>query len=225
MPDHQPSPEQPAGRTAKEIEWYIDFLSPFPYLQLPGLAKLPPNVVLRPKPVLFAALLDHWGNKGPAEIPAKRRFTFRHVQWRAGRLGIPFRFPPLHPFNPLKPLRLAIALGCGQSVVETIMKFIWAEGRDTDNPAHWRELCERLHVADGDEAIADPGVKSALRRNCEEAIARGVFGVPSCIVDGELFWGADATEMLLDYLAAPSLLRSDEMLRVSDLPAGIQRRT
>lgn len=209
----------------RSIQWYFDFVSPFPYLQLLQFHQLPADVTIDCRPILFSRLLDYWGNKGPAEIPAKRRFTFRHVQWQAERLGLPLRFPPRHPFNPLRPLRLAIALGCRREAIERIYRFIWGEGRDIDDAANWRALLASLGVEEGDALVGDPQVKEALRQMTEEAIARGVFGVPTVIADGELFWGADATPMLLAHLAAPGLFDTPEMRRVGDLPVGMQRKT
>ncbi len=208
----------------RRIQWYFDFVSPFPYLQLMHFHRLPPGVEIECRPVLFSRLLDYWGNKGPAEIPAKRRFTFRHVQWQAERLGIPFRFPPRHPFNPLRPLRLAIALGCRREAVERIYRFIWGEGRDIDDASSWQALLASLGVEDGEALVNEPKGKDALRQMTEEAIAAGVFGVPTVIADGELFWGFDALPMLVEYLESPQLFGTDEMRRVSDLPIGMQRK-
>ena len=88
------------------VDWYFDFVSPFAYLQSERLASLPPRVAIRFRPVLFAGLLDANGQKGPAEITAKRNFTYRFVVWQARKLGIPLKFPHEHPFNPLPLLRL-----------------------------------------------------------------------------------------------------------------------
>ncbi|RQP33687.1 DsbA family protein, partial [Burkholderia ubonensis] len=97
--------------TATTATWYFDFVSPFAYLQLEQFERLPPTLTIEPRPIVLGALLAHWGQKAPAEIAAKRVFTYRHAQYRADKLGIPFRMPPAHPFNPIKPLRLAIAMG------------------------------------------------------------------------------------------------------------------
>jgi hypothetical protein len=64
-----------------------------------------------------------------------------------------------------------------------------------------------------------------LRKNTEEAAARGVFGVPSFVADGEVFWGADAIDFLKAFLQDASVLRSDEMRRVDALPIAAARRT
>ncbi|MBI2311725.1 MAG: 2-hydroxychromene-2-carboxylate isomerase [Betaproteobacteria bacterium] len=208
----------------KTADWYFDFVSPFSYLQLESFHRLPKDLQVRCKPILFAGLLDAYGHKGPAEIPPKRRFTYRHVQWIAQHHGIPLRFPPAHPFNPIKVLRLAVALNNDMEKIRTIFRFIWREGRTVDDPGEWRRLLEALEAPNADECVAAPQVKEALKKNGEEALAAGVFGVPSFVVGGEVFWGFDATDMLLEYLANPALLGSDEMRRVSDLPAAIQRK-
>ena len=55
----------------RHADWYFDYVSPFAYLQLEGFDRLPDDLVIRAKPVLFAGLLGYWEHKGPAEIPAK----------------------------------------------------------------------------------------------------------------------------------------------------------
>ena len=109
-----------------KVSWVFDVVSPFAYLELPRLAQLPPEVRLEFVPVLLAGLLTHFGQLGPAEIPAKRRFTYRFVLWRARRLGLPLRMPPTHPFNSLAALRLIIASGSDQRAVATDARVVFA---------------------------------------------------------------------------------------------------
>jgi 2-hydroxychromene-2-carboxylate isomerase len=205
----------------RRADWYFDFISPFAYLQSERLPALARELDIRYKPVLFAGLLGANGHKGPAEIPAKRAFTYRFVVWQARRLGIPLKFPHEHPFNPLALLRLAIACDCRPEAVQRIFRFVWRDGRLPDLPIEWAELVHDLGVADADARIADPEVKAELRRNTDEAIARGVFGVPTLVIGTELFWGVDATEMALDHAAG----RCDdaEYARVAALPQGATR--
>lgn len=208
----------------KHATWYFDFVSPYAYLQSRMLHKFAGKAAISMKPVLFAGLLAHSKNLGPAEIPSKRVWTYRFCTWFARDHGIPFRFPPRHPFNPLKPLRLAIAQGASPQAVHAIFDFIWAEGRDPADPVEWNALGTRLGIADPDAAIEAQRVKDALRANTEAAIAAGVFGVPSFVVGGEVFWGVDATDFVLQYLDNPALLDDPEYRRVADLPAGAERK-
>ncbi len=205
------------------LDWYFDFVSPFSYLQCERFPVLPTDAKVRMRPVLFAGLLKAWDHKGPAEIAPKRRFTYRHVRWLALRQGVELRFPPGHPFNSLRPLRLAIALNCDPDKIREIFRFIWAEGRLVQDEAEWAELGRRLGLRDADALAADPTVKEALRRNGEEAVAAGVFGVPSFVARGEVFWGFDAGAMLLDFLQNPRLFAQGEMARLDNLPAAAER--
>jgi 2-hydroxychromene-2-carboxylate isomerase len=175
------------------------------------------------KPVLFAGLLQHWGQKGPAEIPAKRKWTYRWCTWWAKELGIAFRFPAEHPFNPLQHLRLAIACESKPEAVKRIFAAVWMSGANATDPQRFSALARELGV---DEArLSAPDVKEALRKNTADAAARGVFGVPTFVVDGEVFWGADAVDFVKAFLREPSVLRNDEMRRVDELPVGAARRS
>jgi len=204
-------------------DWYFDFVSPFSYLQCEQLPSLERSLRVRYRPVLFAGLLKAYEHKGPAEIPAKRRFTYRFVVWQAKRLGIPLKFPAAHPFNPLPLLRLAIVADCDPDVIRRIFRFIWRDGRIGDLPIEWAELKAELGLADAENRIAAPEVKDALRRYTDEAIARGVFGVPTLAIGEELFWGADATEMATDFIARGCNFDDPEMERVGALPAAAAR--
>lgn len=204
-------------------DWYFDFISPFAYLASERLAILAPAIRVRLRPVLFAALLDANGQKGPAEIAAKRVFTYRFVVWQARRWGIPVKFPHEHPFNPLPLLRLAIACDCAPEAIHRIFRFVWRDGRLPDLPIEWAELAHDLGIPDAAARIADADVKERLRRNTDEAIARGVFGVPTLAIGEALFFGADAMEMALDYAKAGGRFDDPEYERVASLPEGAQR--
>ena len=202
-------------------DWHFDFVSPFSYLQSERLQGSAAS--MRPHPVLFAAILDANGQIGPAEIAAKRVFSYRFVVWRAKALGIPLKFPHAHPFNPIALLRLAVACDCRLAAITEIFRFVWRDGRLPDLPIEWAELADRLAIADADQRIADPDVKVALRRETDAAIARGVFGVPTIAVGGELFWGVDATDMALEYMRAGARYEDPEYERVATLPAAAMR--
>jgi 2-hydroxychromene-2-carboxylate isomerase len=198
-------------------DWYFDFVSPFSYLQCERLQAHAAS--MRPHPVVFAAVLDANGQKGPAEIAAKRVFSYRFVVWRAKALGIPFKFPHAHPFNPIALLRLAIACDCRLPAITEIFRFVWRDGRLPDLPIEWAELANRLGITDADRRIADADVKAGLRSETDAAIARGVFGVPTIAVGSELFWGVDATDMALEYMRAGARYDDPEYDRVAGLPA------
>lgn len=203
----------------KNVQFLFDFVSPFSYIALHRLGEIPADITYRP--VLFAGLLKQWGNTGPAEIPVKRRWTYRWCQWWAAELGVPFRFPAEHPFNPLRHLRLALACGSRPDAVKRIFESIWMSGANAADAARFSALCEELNV----DPARLPDTKDELRKNTEDAAERGVFGVPSFVADGEVFWGADAIGFLKAFLANPGIVRSEEMRRIDALPVGAARKT
>ena len=204
-------------------KWYFDFISPFAYLQLGRFLQLPTDLDVTPVPVVFGAILKHWGQLGPAEIPPKRRFVYRFFQWNAARLGIPFAIPPLHPFNPLPALRLCVAAGGQIEHTRAVFDIIYGKGIQPDGPKGVQAIADALGISDPEAAMSDTSVKDILRSNTEAAIADGAFGVPTFVVEGEVFWGGDATDMMLSFLDNPSLFETAEMKRISDMPMGLTR--
>lgn len=189
----------------KAIDFWFDPISPYAYLafeRLPeSLEGLSYSVSYRP--ILFAALLKHWGHKGPAEIEPKRAWTFRQVQWLAHCHGVSLETPARHPFNPIALSRLAWATAPegktpSRYVCEAILAHVWqGGGADAEDPSRLAALRERL--APRRDPASEP-VKQALREATEAAIGQGIFGVPTSGVDGRLFWGLDALPMLAAYL-------------------------
>lgn len=178
------------------LDFWFDPISPYAWLAFDALpdALEGLSVDVRYRPVLFAGLLAHWGQKGPAEIEPKRQWTYRDVMWRAHQQGLRLDIPATHPFNPLALLRLLIAC-CepGQTPsrhqTEKVFQHVWEGGLD---PVDAQRL-ERLQTSLAPSRNpADPSVKAELRENTEKAIARGIFGVPTIEVAGKLFWGADS---------------------------------
>ena len=204
----------------KKAKWYFDFISPYAYLQNVRLKEFSQNLEIERKPLVFVGLLKHWGNKGPVEISSKRVFTYRQIQWITERRNIPFRFPERHPFNPVPLLRLCLAAGSTREAVDAIFNCVWAQGLAGDQPENWKIFCEAVGLTE-EEAnlkISDPDIKTELRTNGEEALEAGVFGVPTMLVDGQLFWGSDSCEMLQDFLENPDLFENPQMKRLENLP-------
>ena len=206
-----------------KVSWVFDVISPFSYLSLKQLPLLPEGVSVEFVPVLFAGLLDHHGQIGNAEIASKRRFTYRFALWRSRKMGIPMHLPPAHPFNPLAALRLIIAAGSDRRAVEMVIDAVFMHGRDVSNASVIADLAQKLGISDGEAALNDPAVKQKLRQNTDWALAQGVFGVPTFVIDQEIFWGHDAFDMVLDYLADPGRFGDSEMKRIETLPVGIMR--
>jgi len=204
--------------------WYFDVISPYSYLHLKRFGELPRDLEIDYRPILFAGLLHHWGQKGPAEITPKRQWTYRSCQFWADSHGIPFRFPAAHPFNPLHYQRLILACGTTPDVVRRVFDHVWTTGSDPADEKRFGELARSLGIEDL-ARLGAPEMKDTLRRNTQEAAAAGVFGVPTFAAGKELFWGNDSIEFFNAWLADPSILASAEMRRIDSLPVAATRKT
>jgi 2-hydroxychromene-2-carboxylate isomerase len=211
----------------QHITFYFDFISPYAYL---AFERLP--VVLQGcsyqvtyKPVLFAAMLKHHGQLGPAEIAPKRTWTYRQVQWLAREQDTLLQLPASHPFNPIGLLRLALACGtdgaCNRYVTETIFRHVWASGLNAGDAQRMAQLQALLQPA---QLPADQHIKDQLKANTDQAIDAGVFGVPTLQVLGEQFWGLDALPMLRQYLDGDEWFAKSFWSNAAGLPVGIQRK-
>ncbi len=207
----------------KKAIWYFDFISPFAYFHIRQFAKLPKDLAVSVVPVAFGGLLKHWGQLGPAEIPPKRRFIYRFFKWQADQMGIPFVMPN-HPFNPLPSLRLCVAADCSVEQVGAIFDLIYGKGVQPDEADGIAAIAEVLNISDPEAVLGDPLVKEKLRQNTLLAVEDEVFGVPTFVLNGQVFWGADATDMMLDFLNNSELFETPEMQRISEMPMGVVRK-
>lgn len=223
-----------------EISFWYDPISPYAQLAFERLpeALMGLNVQVRYRPLLFAALLKAHGQLGPAEIPAKRDWTYRQVSWLAHAQGVPLQLPAAHPFNPLPLLRLGLACATEDAPGDTsryvtglLLQHVWQGGHSATDPERLAALQATLqdHMAQREKPWPDATwpdsetVKQRLRNNTDEALALGLFGVPSLVVDGRAFWGQDALPMLRAYLEGDSWFSSGAWEAAAQLPVGVRR--
>jgi len=210
----------------KHITFYFDFISPYAWLAFQALPQALQGIshTVTYKPVLLGAMLKHHGQLGPAEIPSKRDWTYRQVQWLAHTQGMTFQMPAAHPFNPLGLLRLAVASqGSGlpnRYVTEKLFKQVWCTGQDAADAQVLADLT--AHIAPNRDPQS-PEVKQQLQAWTEEAIALDVFGVPSLVVDGNVFWGLDALPMLRACLRGDDWFNGPAWHAVGEIPVGVRR--
>ena len=211
----------------KQITFWLDFISPYAYLafeQLPrALEGLSYSVEYRP--LLFAGLLKHHGQLGPAEFKAKRDWTYRQVLWLAQRHGVPLQMPAAHPFNPLALLRLALAAGAGGTanrfVCESVFHHVWRGGAHANDPDRLAALQAALNPT---RDLAGDAVKAELKANTAQAIELGLFGVPTLAVDDKLFWGFDALPMVKACLERDAWFDNGDWESSAGVPSGISSR-
>jgi|ERR1700710_2226158 2-hydroxychromene-2-carboxylate isomerase len=198
--------------------FFFDFVSPFSYLLLEQHEKWP-NIPFEMAAIDVLKLFRHWGQPHYSAIPSKRVFTYRHALFRAEQLGIPFKMPKSHPFDSSKPLRLAVAAGGDLACIREIFRFIWRYGNDPSTEEGFHELCKRVGLSEGAKMIELEDTKAKLEANQQRAIDLGVFGVPTFIVNQQLFWGEDTLPMVLYVARSPNWLDGAEVNRISKLPA------
>jgi 2-hydroxychromene-2-carboxylate isomerase len=200
----------------ERLYFFFDYISHNAYLawhRLPALARRH-GLVLTPVPVLFGAMLSHYKQVGPAEVPAKSRWMLRNVLRKARLHGIPIAPPDTHPFNPLVPLRVSCTdLDDAQrsALVDRLYRAAWAESRAIADAAVVGALLRELGL-DADGLLAAAGtdaVKQRLRENTQAALDLGVFGVPTMRVRDELFWGFDDLEYMEMVLSGKDPLPAD----------------
>lgn len=192
----------------KKVKFYFDYISPFAYLTWGKLPELEQTLDIKFEllPILFAGLLNHWGQKGPAEIVPKRNYVFTQCLRYAMRKNIAFTLPKVHPFNPLLSLRLSLFEVAGSAqiqVIDTLWKAGWVYGKDLADIGELTEVLNNAGLPGEDfmNKVQMPEIKNRLKLNTEEAIKLGVFGVPTFVTDDNtLFWGLDSLADLSAYL-------------------------
>jgi 2-hydroxychromene-2-carboxylate isomerase len=217
-----------------DIEFFFDFVSPYSYLawhKLPEVATRHGRRIV-PRPMLFAAVLQARGTRGPAEVPARRAYTIKDLVRRAHDLGVPFNLPPAHPFNPLLALRVAAQPMSEENrvrVVAALFDAIWRTGAGVEGPEAIASALASVGVDCGVllARTGDDAVKAAVRANGEEFLEAGGFGVPTMRVDGELFFGSDSLHFLDAFLSGRDAARSEHGAALVDrwgnLPATSKR--
>lgn len=217
----------------RTIRFYFDYISSNAYLawkELPALAERH-GCTIEPVPVLFAGLLEAHGQLGPAEIPAKSWWMGKNTLRKAVLLGVPLNRPAFHPFNPLLALRvssLPLASAARTAVISALFDAVWVRGLHVSEAAVVERIGDELGLS-GRALVADaqqPECKASLRRQTDDAIARGVFGVPSMEVAGEVFWGYDDFPYVELFLAGKDPLDSMQWQQWTDptRPSAMRRR-
>ena len=219
----------------REIHFYFDFISSYAWLAFQALPQTLDGIAHRVHyhPVVFGAMLKHHGQLGPAEMPCKRDWTYRQVMWLAKQQGTVLKMPASHPFNSLTLLRMAVATASdgepSREVVETIFKHVWCSGLEATDAGRIDELQKKLTQLMQQSQphfqmnIQSPEIKQNLQQQTQAAIDLDLFGVPSMVVDGQLFWGQDALPMLRAYLEGDAWFDSSDWRDVGNLPVGIRR--
>jgi 2-hydroxychromene-2-carboxylate isomerase len=193
------------------IDFYFDFTSPYSYLaseQIEALAARHGRALCY-RPTLLGVVFRISGQRPLTDIPLKGDYARRDFARSARYAGIPFRMPDPFPISTVHAARAFLVLQGEQEALATrfmhgAFRAYFAQGRNIADPD---TLGQVLGEAGADtravlEATGRTEVKDALKAAVEESIARGVFGAPYFIVDGEPFWGADRLPQMEQWLAS-----------------------
>src|SRR5262249_16932675 len=144
---------------------------------------------------IFAA--EGWNDSPFNVYPVKGRYMWRDLERICAGLHLPFRRPKRFPRNGLLAARVAV-LGAdqawGPAFVRAVYQANFVDDRDIADPGVVSELLARLGASGVLEAAQATENKDRLRRQTEAAVALGIFGAPSFVSRGELFWGNDRLE-------------------------------
>ncbi|MGN6571279.1 MAG: 2-hydroxychromene-2-carboxylate isomerase [Pseudolabrys sp.] len=191
------------------LDFWFEFASTYSYpaaLRIGALAR-ERGVSVRWRPFLLGPVFkaQGWDNSPFNIYPAKGRYMWRDLERVCAGLKLPFLRPIVFPQNTILASRVALvalAEGWGEEYCRAVYAAEFGEGRDIGLPETVAEVLGALGK-DANAVIARAQAddnKLVLRRNTEEAQARGVFGAPSFVTaDGELFWGNDRLEAALDW--------------------------
>jgi 2-hydroxychromene-2-carboxylate isomerase len=187
----------------KKIEFYFDFLSPYSYLAWTWVRKQPYEFEFYP--VSVASIVAHYDTKGPAQIAPKRNYLFKDLLRYSKLNGVNFTTPKNLPFNSLYALRLALKEVAGDQqkvIIDAIFSAGWSEGEEIGSDDSLRIILKNKGLY-SDELFArmeDKQARVGLKANIELALQKELFGVPSFIIDDEMFWGNDSTKYLEMYI-------------------------
>lgn len=195
------------------LEFYFDVLSPYSYLAWTWIrenrAYLESHAKICFVPVTLAPLIKANDTKGPAEIETKRNYLMRDCLRYTKLHNIPFNPPAQLPFNSLYAQRISLQECAGEQqfeVIDLFFKAAWVDGEDLGKA----EVVEKILEMNGHpagkwlERVGDRDLRAALKQNTKNAIEKGIFGLPSILVDNgkrqELFWGNDSLPYLKLFL-------------------------
>lgn len=214
----------------RTLRFLFDYVSPYAYLASTQIRSLAARhgCDVEAVPVLFAAMLDASGSRGPAEVPLRREYMVHDVVRLGRSLGVPIEPPATHPFNPLAALRATGCVAGGLArwrLVDALYRAAWVEAQRVDDPACVARVATSAGL-DGPALVQQasaPEAKDRLRRTTEAVIAEGAFGVPTILVDGELFWGVDSLPLLERFLGGERAIDPDTLERWRRVSASATR--
>jgi 2-hydroxychromene-2-carboxylate isomerase len=193
----------------RTIDFYFDFSSPYGYLastRVDALA-LKHGATVEWRPFLLGAVFKLTGAAPLTGIPIKGDYALHDWARAARRYGVPFHMPAQFPFGTVTACRAYYHLrqkdpAGAVKLAKALLHAAFGEGRDIC-PVESVGAIAEAHGFDAEDILAgiqSAPVKELLKHEVEHAIARGVFGSPFFLIDGEGFWGDDRLDEVAEWL-------------------------
>lgn len=187
------------------IEFYFDFSSPYGYIASEKIdalaAKHARDVTWRP--IMLGVVFKTTGSAPLPSIPLKGPYSARDIARTARFIGVEYRPPSVFPISTVSPCRAFYWLDTrdakrAKGLARALYRAYFVENVDISNAENTIAVCEKFGLKANDirAALADPAIKDLLRSEVDKAIARGAFGSPYIIIDGEPFWGSDRLDQI-----------------------------
>jgi 2-hydroxychromene-2-carboxylate isomerase len=194
----------------RTVEFFFDVGSPTAYLASTQIQKIASEAgaTLQYRPMLLGGVFKATGNASPVSVPAKGKWMFSDMNLWAKRYGVTLRMNPHFPINTLPLMRGAVAMQMRMpekfdAYLGAVMNAIWQDKKNMGDPAVVAETLATigLEPAAFMAMIGDDEIKTALVKNTEEAVGRGVFGAPTFFVGDQMFFGQDRMMFVKEALA------------------------
>ncbi|KAA8606625.1 2-hydroxychromene-2-carboxylate isomerase [Salipiger aestuarii] len=193
------------------IEFWFDFSSGYAFFaaqEIDALSSRVGRTVLW-RPYMLGTAYKVTGARGLSSTPLKRDYARRDWARIAKARGLSFQLPPEHPRVALPATRAFYWIeaqdpGAARCFAKRIFAGYFNEGLDTASPEAVAPVALDFGYQPEDlmAGIIDPVIKSRTTELAEDAVARGVFGSPFFLVDGEPFWGWDRMGMMEEWIEA-----------------------
>ncbi len=195
-----PAALYPGAMSTRPIAFYFDYTSPYSYLASTEVESLAARIdaALTWHPAFLGAIMKATGNQPPAMLPTRAAYMAADLARQADHQGVPMRFSPYFPMASQHAMRATLAVQATDPVhavayIHALFRAAWVDGEDIGDRGVLGTLASRVGA---DPALAagatdDPRWKDALRKNTEDALAVGAFGLPVVVYEAEMYFGND----------------------------------
>ena len=189
----------------KSFDFYFDFASPYTFLAHKEIRKIEKqhSINIKYMPVLLGGLLKSAGIKPNIDIPIKAKYMIKDCKLWAEKYNIIFKFNNYFPIMTLNLMRCVLVAEkkfSAQNFIDNVFDAIWKNDLNLNDNNVVEKLLKNLDINPRTFLLEakDQKIKDDLKKKTEEANQKGIFGLPSFIVNNKIFWGQDRLEFVLN---------------------------